>query len=674
MLNEEQVGAVEEPVVEEPLPEDREQIDADERARHDRMVAAVMRMVGESEERNRTHVQEYGVIKRLLRGHPSREDTRGGASEPGKVNANVGGLELFRCNESVTSAMMAVVNGDDPNWEAYDPDLTDQATAGMYHTRQLVDRGHEAMDLPTILTEAARSGNAYGRLMAEVGWEEKKRWMHHDAVMDEMGNEISPAGWSEQVAYARPFMRVLPPWSVYMDPAADRVKNARWVAWKEKLTREDVDNWIAYGDAYGMKTRKLDDTVQTGEQSSSPGETAKTVSDDIARGAGVDPEVGRKSSYNAINYWGLNPEGIDPTDETGQRKDPRFYHIVILDGKEAIIEGVDPYWHGQLPVLDWVQIPEEDTAEGLGTGQLLKSLQILMNETDSLLQEMTMFGLYRVWRRSGALTSGMSKSVRIFPGRIFDDQVDGVIDPIQMDMAPFKLAQQMQAMRVEAMRAASGATTNMQALQSGNTATEVRTIAAEAARRLAGLATSFANQILRPFIEMELALYDQFLPDDAKVVSMVPYNGEMMSAEANKNQLRLRTARVRMKLATDLDFRKNMTRNLNQATAQLTGLLTAIQTAAPAAAPEAVSLILPNIMQLVKKQLAINGINPEVVPKELTEQIAQRMREAQMVAQQQAQLAAIAQAQPQGPAPIEGGPSNVEPVSGVPGVSGVAGV
>jgi hypothetical protein len=300
-------------------------------------------------------------------------------------------------------------------------------------------------------------------------------------------------------------------------------------------------------------------------------------------------------------------------------------------------------------------------------------LQILLNETDSLLQEMTMFGLYGIWRRSGALTSGMAKSVRIFPGRIFDDQVDGVIEPITRDMAPFKLAQAMQAMRVEAMRAASGATTNMQALQSGNTATEVRTIAAEAARRLAGLAVSFANQILRPFIEMELSLYDQFLPADASVVSMVPFNGQMVAATAKKAQLRLKTAKVRLKLATDLDFRKNMTRNLNQATAQLSNLIGTIATAAPAAAPEAVAMLLPGIMQLVKKQLAINGINPEVIPKELTDQIGQRMKEAAMLAQQQAQAMAMAQAQPQiaGPEPTEGGPTNVPVAQGVPGMAGV---
>jgi hypothetical protein len=497
--------------------------------------------------------------------------------------------------------------------------------------------------------------------------------MHRDAVLDEMGKEITPAGWGESVAYARPFIRVLPPWTVFMDPSADRVKNARWVAWREQLTREDIDKWIAYGEAYGMTTRPLDNTEHTGDKSSGPGETGRTVSDTIQRGAGVDPEIGKKDTYETINYWGLHPDAPDPSDESGKTKDPRFYHIVVVDGKTAIIEGVDPYWHGELPVLDWVQIPEEDTSEGLGTGQLLKALQILLNETDSLLQEMTMFGLYGIWRRSGALTSGMAKSVRIFPGRIFDDQVDGVIEPITRDMAPFKLAQAMQAMRVEAMRAASGATTNMQALQSGNTATEVRTIAAEAARRLAGLAVSFANQILRPFIEMELSLYDQFLPADASVVSMVPFNGQMVAATAKKAQLRLKTAKVRLKLATDLDFRKNMTRNLNQATAQLSNLIGTIATAAPAAAPEAVAMLLPGIMQLVKKQLAINGINPEVIPKELTDQIGQRMKEAAMLAQQQAQAMAMAQAQPQiaGPAPTEGGPTNVPVAQGVPGMAGV---
>ncbi len=45
---------------------------------------------------------------------------------------------------------------------------------------------------------------------------------------------------------------------------------------------------------------------------------------------------------------------------------------------------------------------------------------------------------------------------------------------------------------------------------------------------------------------------------------------------------------------------------------------------APLAGPDAVALLMPTVIQIQKKQLSINGMNPEVIPEEIAEIIKLR--------------------------------------------------
>jgi len=628
--------------------------------RHQELVAAINRMVEDAEQHTKKHVEEYRELKRLYRGQPESRDVREGRSEPGKIRASVANLEMFRCVESVSTGESAVLFTDDPNWEPYDPDLTDQATAGMYHIRQLVERGHEQMDLQTAILSALRSKNLYGKVVVEVGWKQVWRWrpVETPPVMDPMTGAMTGGGveWQEVLDEQHPFMAVIPPWRWVQDPNAERIADASWVAVKRHLSREQLDERMAYARQQGMTVREIGE-LRPREEGTTAGEATNTVSTAIQRAVGVDPE--QRKGYDCVEVWGRHPTATRPDDPAGKKPDRRIYTCLVVEGQVAAIEGLNYYRHGRVPFLDCIPIPEEETAEGLGAGHLLKTSQVLVNDTESKLQEMLNYGTYGVWQRRGALTNRMKRQVRVFPGRIFDDTLDGVVDRLPFDVAPFKLGQTINGMRIEGMRAASGATTNLQGMPSGsNLATEIRTIAAEAARRLTESAKAFANQIYRPFLAIELELYDQFLPEDEEIRTEVPVTEDMaagmggtagrtMTVGIEKAALRLSKTRVRLKLAIDLDGRKNMTRNLNQVMAQQASLIEAVAKVAPAAAGAAIEGLLPGIFQLQKKQLAINGINPETVPAELVREIQaiiRQEREAAMIAgQQQAALAQGAQ-------------------------------
>lgn len=661
----------------EPMSEEEGQRERDRE--HERaLVAGITKRIEQQEERRKGHIQRYAEIKRLYRGQAEKTDVRGGRSEPGKTKANVASTEMFRNIESITSAEDAVAWGDQPNWEPYDHNLDDAETASLYHARHLIDQGHEQMGLRNILKDAIRSKNTFGRVTLEVLWKRTWRWVRSkettktpgEPVVDETGmpvvdpetgqpmmgpdQETTETVEREVIDEDRPDVKVIPPWRVFMD--GECVKESSWVAIRRDLTREQVEEWVENAKALGMRTRDLTDLNPGGD---APGDTARTVSESMQRGAGIQPAD--DEVFRCVDYWGVNPEAKHPT-KTGA-KDRRMYRILVVNGVRAVIEGVTPLDHGRFPFLDTREIPEEETAEGLGAGQLLRAAQILINDNESLLQEMGKFALYGSWRRRGG-SGTQVRAIRIFPGRVLDDEADGEMERHQMDTKPFTIVQNLLGVRMEGMRAASGATSNAQGLPSkADSATEFRSIAAESARRLAGMAGRFMDDIYRPLIEMEAALYEQFMPDDREVVSPVPMSGRVFHVRARKADLRLLQMRVRLRLATDLEFRKTMSRNMNQAMAQNIQLIGAVREMAQAIGPDALpmvtqtfSMLLPGIMALQRKNLAINGVPPDTVPPELTQHLQERLQQIEAVAaQRQAMEAQLMQAQAQGGVP-QGGP------------------
>ena len=97
-------------------------------------------------------------------------------------------------------------------------------------------------------------------------------------------------------------------------------------------------------------------------------------------------------------------------------------------------------------------------------------------------------------------------------------------------------------------------------------------------------------------------------------------------------------------LAKDFDFRKGMRRDLNGTIKDMAGIMTAVAKISPQAGPAAIASLLPSIMEVFRKQLAISGIPPDKVPQAMIESL----RQALMQPPPQPQLA--------GPVPTEGVP------------------
>ena len=114
-----------------------------------------------------------------------------------------------------------------------------------------------------------------------------------------------------------------------------------------------------------------------------------------------------------------------------------------------------------------------------------------------------------------------------------------------------------------------------------------------------------------------------------------------------------------------------MRRNLNQVAAQNTQLIAALRDLAPEAAIEVVKALVPSILALARKQAGINGISPDLIPKDLAQAIQAKLDEAQtaQAAQQQAEQEAIRAdtmaAEQQAMQQTMGGGANVPVAAGV---------
>lgn len=634
------------------VPGTEEEAEAAKKLEFDNALAGkIMAFVGQSEERNQALKRKAEQINRLYRGQPAEEDVRGGRQEPGKVRARIATLELHRDIESGTSTVDSVVFGDERWYEPWSPELTDQSIDELYLTRRFMDQQHEDMGLRHESLKAIRMGLTYEKVYVETGFRVEKGWeWRQDAVKKEDGSV--GGGWVEIVKRMGPMFEVIPPWRVFTD-GAPSIREGERVVIEKEWNRKQLEEMIAYASAHGGETRTLEEIDAT-PASANTGDT--TVGQDVGNRIRESRGINTKETgkYLVHCYWGILPDGMDPTDET--KRDPRCWFVIVVNGMNWCVKMLNPYYSGDIPLLEWSFIDQPEAPEGIGQGELLMNKQIVINERRSLMQELANQALFGVWRRSGTVGNpNLPKAVRIFPGRVLDDANDGIMARIPTDTTPIKLGMSLEQMDTEEMRVVSGAVANVQAIAQGGTATETRSVASESARRFATVAVSYANAIMRPFLEWQAKLNDQFLPDDQQNPVLVPYGDRMVAVMAQKAQMFFKQLKIRMKVATDVEFRRSMARNINSTIQQVGTVIQVVAQAFmptnPAVAVQTAQELTPSLVLLSKKLVLIYGERPdEVIPPGVTQRI---------------KAALAVPATPMLPAPAEAGEggSDVQPVA-----------
>lgn len=533
--------------------------------------------------------------------------------EPGKPRANTSTLEFHRVVESVTSATDAVTFGDDPWFQPWSDELFDDMLKAIRDTQAVMEQQHDDMNLRIKAMNGIRSGILHGTMFAHLKWTEKVRWR-------DVGDEFRP-----YTMYDGPEWVHIPLWKAHFEPGVSEIEDMEWFSFEYEISRTELQELVnevkrgqESGDIQDAEVRDVTEVENVLNLSfivdGAPVQYTSEgwrVSEQLSQARGYEGDL-RPGKFHIDEYWGIHPLKKNPNDPNGQEAMPVFHRILIVNGREWIIDMPNPYAHGALPFIKVGFLPNEDDVYALGMGDLLQNKVTEINERRNLGLDILTMSLFGMWQRTGVEPGRGTTRVRMFPGKIFDQLADGVMTPIQVNTSGLSAALRMDAVDIEEMRGASAATANVQGLQQGGTATEIRNIATESNRRIATYAIIFAAEALKKFLWFQAEMNRQFLP--AFVTVGIPNEAGIIEGTRISRENIFHRARFKMKVAIDLESRPRLLRNINQ-TMQLLG--TTLQ-----ASPDLLPVIKPTLIQLMKKVLLLFKINPEqALPAEKIEEV-----------------------------------------------------
>lgn len=257
----------------------------------------------------------------------------------------------------------------------------------------------------------------------------------------------------------------------------------------------------------------------------------------------------------AIDYYGT----------LESRGDEDIYWAVLDRGTGQFLRDPqrNPNQHGEKKwlVAKWISLPDEFYA--IGTGSLNFRTQSELNDRRNFINDILYASLYNQWLvRSDSGLHMPGNKMHWKPHEIIhaDGISDEFIRALRPDLGALAPAINIEQSDIERMRRVSGATSSLQAIATGVTATESQSITSEATRRVKVMVRSEISTFYRKFVGRAHQLNLQFLdrPLSAKFTGA---DGIEIFGEASREDLLLRPG-IDIKMSTDLDFRPVKRREL----------------------------------------------------------------------------------------------------------------
>lgn len=284
----------------------------------------------------------------------------------------------------------------------------------------------------------------------------------------------------------------------------------------------------------------VEDSVKDGIQRNVYDQTKRQI-------AGYFDSGGKGDGFTAHLYYGT----LD------SRDDGEMYRAWVTNqGKFLSEPEINPYNHGESEFLacEWFSLPGE--AYAMGIGHINTRTQSEINDRRNFINDMLYASLYCQWlNRTDSGLQFPGGKMKWSPHQVING--DGITDeflrPLRPDMSPLGPAVNMEAADIEKMRRQSGATTTLQAIATGVTATESQSIQSEATRRVKAMVRSNVASFMRKVLYRAHALNLQFLdrPFSARINHGDGY--QIFGKVSREDQIT--NPDIRMKMTTDLDFR-----------------------------------------------------------------------------------------------------------------------
>jgi len=277
------------------------------------------------------------------------------------------------------------------------------------------------------------------------------------------------------------------------------------------------------------------------------GANAAPYSDDerLRRETAGYPTDPKEKSIRVHYYWGF-------ADSLGV--DYQVYGIVAANGTVLKATEITPYSDGENPFVEckWIELDSE--LYGMGIFETGEKQQKEINDRRNYVNDNLFAALYNMWTMSsdcGYKNDGGKLFWEAF--KVLEmENVEG-LKPLRPPLDGITYAKSFEEVDTAGMRRASGASSTLQAVGQGNTATESQIIHNEATRRLRAIARSQVGSTLKRFIYKAHSRDLQFL-DRKTVVRVMGPEGELLYTTTDRHGLSPNPDFV-IKMSTDLDFR-----------------------------------------------------------------------------------------------------------------------
>lgn len=484
----------------------------------------------------RAHLQQFQDFEKLWLSIPEVKKGRPGKKRSDRF-ANTFVPESFRIVESVTTVLMSLMFDDLPWFELLPFDLTAEQIVGVFKTQAFLEQQHEDMDFEVKIENVIRTTVRDGTGIIETPFV-------FDSHFIATGDDENTA--KEVFDYTGPDIIEQPMvgWGFY--PFGRDMKTCPWVFKRERVHWSELERLIrgvqrmqSELNLEGMA--ELPEKEEVGEP---PASETQNIKENLRTMQGWQDQTDEDGMVEVTDSWGEHPVKKDS---------PLVWRNVVVNMVKTVVDIVNPYDHGEAPFLRNIHLPRQRAFYGQGVGHGTWRKQKEINEFRNLGRDLQMFQLYNQWQREGG-TGEQTDEFNLFPMKILDVSEHGRLTPLRPPIEALATMFQMENTDRDDMRHVGGATDPIQAVQGDpGSATEFRGTQTAAMRKLVRIAKQMSRRLLRPYIVRQMQLNKQF------------FKGSMLVRLFGKARMvdqaeLVPMAKVKMRTATDVDFRDRMAR------------------------------------------------------------------------------------------------------------------
>ena len=286
-----------------------------------------------------------------------------------------------------------------------------------------------------------------------------------------------------------------------------------------------------------------------------------------------------------ISYHGKldinNPVIAAYWESTGNQEDPANVDFTtgIMQGEEVARFHMTQYgtWHSRFKSVHFK--PFELEPLSYGAGRIGKKTQRLLDANESRIDDASAFNTYGMWKL-GRFSGIKPSQFAIKPWGIIDLESIDQLEQLKFDASLIAQALAIQLQRRENFRADTGASSNLQAIETKATATEASLTQTEAIRGASVHAEIIAEVLIREHLEqMHINNLDNL---DSEI--WVAISGENKPRYYNRFNLP-RNVGFEIRVTTDKNFRPERTQKLLEALQMCTSIRNLVPGSINAVAP-----------------------------------------------------------------------------------------